>query len=54
MKFFFFLIVLSAIGAIIVFAYMRNRLAHRNDYKKQRLEEKTAELIEQLQQQNSL
>jgi hypothetical protein len=53
MKFFFFLIVLSAIGAVIVFTYMRNRLAQRNDYKRQRLEEKTAELIEQLQQHNS-
>ncbi|MDN3656259.1 hypothetical protein QWZ08_11510 [Ferruginibacter paludis] len=54
MKAFFFIIALSSIGAIILFAYMRNRLAHRNVHKRQRMEEKIAEIIEHLQQYNSI
>jgi hypothetical protein len=49
MKIFFCFIGLSAIGSIVVFAFMRNKLAMRNDFKKQRLEEKTAAIIEHLQ-----
>jgi len=42
------LIPLAAIVAIIVFAYMRNRQATRNDERRERLEQKQEELIERL------
>jgi len=42
------LIPLAAIVEIIVFAYMRNRQAIRNDERRERLEQKQEELIERL------
>jgi hypothetical protein len=44
---------LAAISAIIVFAYMRNRQASRNDDRKERLEQKQEALIESLKKNNS-
>jgi preprotein translocase subunit YajC len=43
---------ISAIVAIIVFAYMRNKQARRNDERRERLEQKQEELIELLKKNN--
>ena len=48
MKLYFFFIAVSAVVSTIIFAYMRNRQAERNDGRRQKLEERTEEIIEQL------
>lgn len=47
------LIPLAAIASIIVFAYMRNRQAIRNDERRERLEQTQEELFERLKNKNS-
>ena len=41
-----------AIVALIIFAYMRNKQANRNDQRRQRLEDKKEELMEMLRKNN--
>ena len=47
------LIIGPAIIALIIFAYMRNKQADRNDQRKQRLEDKKEALMEMLQKNNT-
>lgn len=44
---------ICAFAAIILFGYMRNRQAERNDRRRERLEEKQEELLEMLRKNNS-
>jgi cbb3-type cytochrome oxidase subunit 3 len=46
-------ITIGAFVAIIIFAYMRNRQADRNDRRRERLEEKQEELLDLLRKNNS-
>jgi hypothetical protein len=43
---------IASIVAIIVFAYIRNKQARRNDERRERLEQKQEELIELLKKNN--
>lgn len=52
MKFNLPFITIGAVVAIIIFAYMRNKQADRNDRRRQRLEERREELMEKLKQNN--
>lgn len=47
-----YLIIPSAIVALMIFAYMRNRQADRQDERRQRLEEKQEALMEMLKKNN--
>jgi len=47
-----YLIIPPAIIALIIFAYMRNKQADRNDQRRQRLEDKKEELMEMLRKNN--
>lgn len=47
-----YLIIPPAIIALIIFAYMRNRQADRQDERRQRLEEKQEALMEMLKKNN--
>jgi hypothetical protein len=44
---------ICAFAAIMLFGYMRNRQADRNDRRRERLEEKQEELLELLRKNNS-
>ena len=48
-----YLIIPPAIIALIIFAYMRNKQANRNDQRRQRLEDKKEELMEMLRKNNT-
>ena len=52
MRWYIPIIGVCAFGAIILFGYMRNRQADRNDQRRQRLEEKQEELLEMLRKNN--
>ena len=52
MKFNLPFITIGAIVAIIIFAYMRNKQADRNAKRRNRLEERKEEIMEQLRRNN--
>ena len=52
MKLYFFFIATGSFVSTIIFAYMRNRQAERNDNRRQKLEERAEEIIEKLKRRN--
>lgn len=46
MKLYFFFIVIIAVLSLLIFAYMRNKQANRTDSKRQKLEERSEEIME--------
>lgn len=48
MKLYFFFIIIIAVLSLLIFAYMRSKQANRTDSKRQKLEERSEEIMEQL------